>query len=375
MAVSSTTVLLLFIVIWTILYLINLKKDKLNVNLNLQTYIGIFGILRTQVGMKIIKKVGKYPIWQKLAIACIPICILISIFTFYSFMDSTLNLFNGNIPKESSKPVIFLFGSLIPWIPGVIALIIGITFHELAHGIVAYSFKQKIKSTGLLLLLGIPLGAFVEIGDDFKNASKKTRGAIASAGPMANIIIFLMVLLITPYFYGISTPLTIATILDDSPAYGNLIEGDVIYSINGKQINSLQDFYDVVKGIKPNEKVKISILRNDEVNTLELVTSNEGKIGIIVEPSKSLTFVLQTLFWTSMLNMLLGFFNLLPALPLDGYHVWNALPELIRDLKKNSKLTAKVSKYIEYIINEKNLNSISLLVWMTIFVSMAYSFL
>lgn len=375
MAVSSTTVLLLFIVIWTILYLINLKKDKLNVNLNLQTYIGIFGILRTQVGMKIIKKVGKYPIWQKLAIACIPICILISIFTFYSFMDSTLNLFNGNIPKESSKPVIFLFGSLIPWIPGVIALIIGITFHELAHGIVAYSFKQKIKSTGLLLLLGIPLGAFVEIGDDFKNASKKTRGAIASAGPMANIIIFLMVLLITPYFYGISTPLTIATILDDSPAYGNLIEGDVIYSINGKQINSLQDFYDVVKGIKPNEKVKISILRNDEVNTLELVTSNEGKIGIIVEPSKSLTFVLQTLFWTSMLNMLLGFFNLLPALPLDSYHVWNALPELIRDLKKNSKLTAKVSKYIEYIINEKNLNSISLLVWMTIFVSMAYSFL
>ena len=110
------------------------------------------------------------------------------------------------------------------------------------------------------------------------------------------------------------------------------------------------------------------------MKTVELITSNDGKIGINAEPSKNLLFILQTLYWTSMLNLMLGFFNLLPALPLDGFHVWNALPELIRDIKRNSKITEKISKYLEYIINEKNLSSISLMVWMIIFASMAYSF-
>lgn len=372
-AVSSLTVILLFALIWTILYILYNKKPN-NDNVGLKTYYGIFGILRTPWGLKTIETLGKYKVWQKISILLIPICIIVSILTFYMLINSTIQLFNGTVPKESSKPVIFLFGNMIPWIPGIIALIIGITFHEMAHGIVARSFNLNIKSTGLLLALGIPLGAFVEIGDEFKNASKKVRGAVASAGPIANIIIFFMVLFITPYFYGISTPLTITNVLEDYPASGILMKGDVIYSIGKRRINSLSDFYDAVKDMKPNEKIAVSVLRDGQLKTVELITSNDGKIGINAEPSKNLLFILQTLYWTSMLNLMLGFFNLLPALPLDGFHVWNALPELIRDIKRNSKITEKISKYLEYIINEKNLSSISLMVWMIIFASMAYSF-
>ena len=189
-AVSSLTVILLFALIWTILYILYNKKPN-NDNVGLKTYYGIFGILRTPWGLKTIETLGKYKVWQKISILLIPICIIVSILTFYMLINSTIQLFNGTVPKESSKPVIFLFGNMIPWIPGIIALIIGITFHEMAHGIVARSFNLNIKSTGLLLALGIPLGAFVEIGDEFKNASKKVRGAVASAGPIANIIIFL----------------------------------------------------------------------------------------------------------------------------------------------------------------------------------------
>ena len=392
MASSSLTIIFIFAILWAILNIIYKQKndkykyvnksnndytneDIKNDSIKLKTYYGIFGILRTSLGLKTIETVGKYKIWQKISILLIPICIIISMMTFYMLIDSTLQLFNGTVPKESSKPVIFLFGNMIPWIPGIVALIIGITFHEMAHGIVARSFNLNIKSTGLLLALGIPLGAFVEIGDEFKNASKKVRGAIASAGPIANVIIFFIAMLITPYIYGITTPLTITTITEDYPAYGKLMEGDVIYSISGKNVNSLSDFYSVIKDIKPNKKITISILRDNQIKTIELTTSEDGKIGIIVEPSKNLMFILQTLYWTSMLNLMLGFFNLLPALPLDGFHVWNALPELIRDIKRNSKITEKISKYMEYIINERNLSSVSLMVWMIIFTSMAYSFI
>ncbi|MBW9221001.1 site-2 protease family protein [Methanothermococcus sp. SCGC AD-155-M21] len=391
MAISSSMVLLICLIFWILLNLMYVKRNKIdkknigegnganendnNYTTGLKTYYGVFGILRTSWGLKTIDIIGKYSIWRKIGIFLIPMCVIISIITFYMFISSTLSLFNGTIPKESSKPIIFLFGNVIPWIPGVIALIIGITFHELAHGIVARSFNLKIKSTGLLLALGIPLGAFVEIGDEFKNASKKVRGAVASAGPIANVVIFMIVMLITPYFHGLSTPLTITEVLEDHPASGVLMSGDIVYSINGKRINSLLEFYNTARELGPKEKITLKVLRNNQLKTLELITSPEGKIGIIVEPSNDLMFILQLLYWTSMLNLMLGFFNLLPAIPLDGFHVWNALPEIIKDLRKNNNILNAISKYMEYIINEKSLTTISMMVWLMIFASIMYSFL
>ena len=338
----------------------------------------MFGILRTKIGMRTIEKLGSYEFWKNLAILSIPICVMIGFFTFSSLIDSTIKLLSGELPKEASKPIIFLFGSVIPWIPGIVGLVVGITVHELAHGIVAYAFRQEVKSTGLLLLLGIPLGAFVELGEEFKNADKKIRGAIASAGPMANIAVFLAVVLITPQLYAIPTELTI-TKTYASPAMDVLKEGDIIYSINGKKINSLKDFYNIVKDIKPNEKITITVLRGNELKTFELITSNEGKIGIVVEPSKNLAFALNCCYWTYWMNLLLGFFNLLPALPLDGYYVWVAFPRVVRDLKLKIKALEKpiehISNVLEIILNEKNLNTISILIWWVIFGSMIYSFI
>ncbi|ABR55072.1 peptidase M50 [Methanococcus vannielii SB] len=375
MEITSNIVLLVFLLFWTVLYVVNYKKEQLGINLDLKTYLGIFGILRTQLGMKTINKLGKYKIWQKLSYLAIPLCVVISIYTFYAFIVSTVGLFDGTVQKEAAKPIIFLFGSTIPWIPGLLAIIIGITIHEFSHGIAAASFGQKIKSSGLLLALGIPMGAFVELGDEFKNEKPKVRGAIAAAGPISNVVVFFLVLFLMPFTMSIGSPLTIVEVLEDAPAFGIIYSGDVIQSINGKTINSLTDFYSAISDIRPEQVVNIVILRNNEVLTYEITTATDGKIGIISEPKKSVSFVLQTLYWTSLLNMLLGFFNLLPALPLDGYHIWMALPDAIGDFKKNNRLLSKVSELIKIIINERNLSSISIFVWLAILASMFYSFL
>jgi membrane-associated protease RseP (regulator of RpoE activity) len=375
MELTSTAVLLFFLIFWTVLYIINHNKDKLGINLDLKTYMGIFGILRTQVGMNIIKKLGKYKLWQKLAYLSIPVCVVISIYTFYAFILSTVGLFDGTVEKEAAKPIIFLFGSTIPWIPGILAIIIGVTIHELSHGIVAASFGQKIKSSGLLLALGIPMGAFVELGDEFKDSKPKIRGAIAAAGPISNVFVFFLVLFAMPYFTGMDSKLTITDVLDDTPAYGIIFEGDVIYSINGKMVNSLNDFYDAVGDIQPEQSVELVVLRNNEVNSYYITTSEEGKMGIVSEPSKTVMYILQTLYWTSLLNMLLGFFNLLPAAPLDGYHIWMALPDAIRDFRKNNWFVSKIANLVGWVISERNLNSISIFVWLAILASMIYSFI
>lgn len=375
MELTSTAVLLFFLIFWTVLYIINHNKDKLGINLDLKTYMGIFGILRTQVGMNIIKKLGKYKLWQKLAYLSIPVCVVISIYTFYAFILSTVGLFDGTVEKEAAKPIIFLFGSTIPWIPGILAIIIGVTIHELSHGIVAASFGQKIKSSGLLLALGIPMGAFVELGDEFKDSKPKIRGAIAAAGPISNVLVFFLVLFAMPYFTGMNSKLTIMDVLEDTPAYGIIFEGDVIYSINGKMVNSLNDFYDAVGDIQPEQSVELVVLRNNEINSYYITTSEEGKMGIVSEPSKTVMYILQTFYWTSLLNMLLGFFNLLPAAPLDGYHIWMALPDAIRDFRKNNWFVSKIANLVGWVISERNLNSISIFVWLAILASMIYSFI
>jgi membrane-associated protease RseP (regulator of RpoE activity) len=375
MELTSTAVLLFFLIFWTVLYIINHNKDKLGINLDLKTYMGIFGILRTQLGMNIIKKLGKYSIWQKLAYLSIPVCVVISIYTFYAFILSTVGLFDGTVEKEAAKPIIFLFGSTIPWIPGILAIIIGVTIHELSHGIVAASFGQKIKSSGLLLALGIPMGAFVELGDEFKDSKPKIRGAIAAAGPISNVLVFFLVLFAMPYFTGMNSKLTITDVLEDTPAYGIIFEGDVIYSINGKMVNSLNDFYDAVGDIQPEQSVELVVLRNNEINSYYITTSEEGKMGIVSEPSKTVMYILQTFYWTSLLNMLLGFFNLLPAAPLDGYHIWMALPDAIRDFRKNNWFVSKIANLVGWVISERNLNSISIFVWLAILASMIYSFI
>jgi membrane-associated protease RseP (regulator of RpoE activity) len=169
--------------------------------------------------------------------------------------------------------------------------------------------------------------------------------------------------------------LTISDVLDDTPAYGIIFEGDVIYSINGKMVNSLNDFYDAVGDIQPEQSVELVVLRNNEVNSYYITTSEEGKMGIVSEPSKTVMYILQTLYWTSLLNMLLGFFNLLPAAPLDGYHIWMALPDAIRDFRKNNWFVSKIANLVGWVISERNLNSISIFVWLAILASMIYSFI
>ncbi|ACV24672.1 site-2 protease family protein [Methanocaldococcus fervens] len=359
---TSRLILIMAIIIWLILYAI---RDSIN----LKTYGGIFGILRTKFGLKTIEKLGRYKIWQKIGIISIPICVILGFIMLFNIITMSLKLLSGTLPKEAAKPVVFLFGDVIPWIPGVIALLIAISVHELAHGIFARSFGIKVKSSGILLLLGLPLGAFVELGDEFKNAEKKIRGAIASAGPLANLLIFLIAIPLLSFSYTLPTELKIIDVKE--PASEFLQKGDIIYEINGKKINSLEDFNEFAKTIEPNKEYEIKVLRDNKLLSYKIVSSNEGRIGVMISPDKNTALLINTIYWTYWSNFLLALFNLLPAIPLDGFHVWNAFPELLKERK--NKFIVKIGEILELIINERTLSSITLLVWWILLGSIVYS--
>jgi hypothetical protein len=103
-----------------------------------------------------------------------------------------------------------LIPGLNPYLPityGWIALIITIVIHEAGHGIVARVYNIRVDSTGLVMFLGLPIGAFVNIErDELNKATLKQKSAVLTAGPLNNMILagasllalFLVISTLTP---------------------------------------------------------------------------------------------------------------------------------------------------------------------------------
>ncbi|ENN95988.1 peptidase M50 [Methanocaldococcus villosus KIN24-T80] len=352
-------VALIFIIIWVFLLAVREK-------INLKVYFGAFGILRTKIGLNVIDKLGKYKFWRKIGYISIPICVLLGGYALFNIINMSIKLISGELPKSAGKPIIFLFGSVIPILPGIIALTIAITAHELFHGVIARSFNINVKSSGILLMLGFPLGFFVELDEKFKTTEKKVRAAIASAGPMANLI--LCVISLPLMYLSYSIPSEIVVIKTYEPASKYLKSGDIILRINDYNIKSIADFKNFAKEIKPNKVYRIEVLRGNKVISYNIKSSNEGKLGLLVSPSGSLAFLINTLYWSYLFNLLLALFNLLPAFPLDGFYVFSSIPEIFKSIR-----LYKFGNFLEVIVNEKTLRSISLLIWWIILGAIIYS--
>jgi membrane-associated protease RseP (regulator of RpoE activity) len=86
-----------------------------------------------------------------------------------------------------------LIPGLNPYLPviyGWPALIITIIIHEAGHGIVARVYNLRVDSTGIVLFLGLPIGAFVNIErEELNRATLKQKSAVLTAGPLNNMIL------------------------------------------------------------------------------------------------------------------------------------------------------------------------------------------
>jgi membrane-associated protease RseP (regulator of RpoE activity) len=122
---------------------------------------------------------------------------LITALALFLILGSIVALFSSEIVREGARGIgpqsNLLIPGLNPYLPiadGWIALVITIIIHEAGHGIVARVHGVKVESTGIVLLLGLPIGAFVNIErDELDKISIKQKSSIMTAGPMSNIIL------------------------------------------------------------------------------------------------------------------------------------------------------------------------------------------
>jgi len=283
------------------------------------------------------------------------------------------------IPPEEALPAqaVIALPGLNPFIPltyGALALALAVAIHELAHGAALAANGLTVKSAGVLLL-GIPLGAFVEPGDDFRRAGYTTKLKVYASGPFANFAIALLSLLLialaTSEMRAVAQGMGVIHVEPGTPAErAGLKPGDIIVAIEGTRVNDAETFRGLLAGSRPGTVVTLELADGRRVSVVlgsRPDNRSQGFLGVVAVPVGGLSELLPTsnnlvedlrallalpfgyqtlaylpmfytepvggwetlfaLLWIGWMNMAVGLTNALPALPLDGGSAISALME------------------------------------------------
>lgn len=233
---------------------------------------------------------------------------LITLMALFLIIGSVAALFSSETIREGARGVgpqaNLLIPGLNPYLPiweGWIALVVTIIVHEAGHGIIARVYGVKVESTGLVLFLGIPIGAFVNIErDELNRISTKQKSSILTAGPMTNIVLaaisLIAILLITSTLiitkpmdqnlYGV----VITNVNPGSLAESiGLSKGDTIQGIQGAETRNPAQLNENLNN-NLGKSVSIEIISNTGDTSVKEATLPEqrepgkGILGVSITP-------------------------------------------------------------------------------------------
>ena len=187
----------------------------------------------------------------------------------------------------------------LPWTYGWIALVVTIIIHEAGHGIVARVYNIKVESTGLLLILGFPIGAFVNIAqEELSRTPLRQKSAILTAGPLNNMVTAVVSLIALYFIASTLTPISVHNI----PQYGvvvvgvgdhtlagsiGLSKGSIVETVAGQKVHNTDD---LLKLLKSNLGNTVRIMWQDgsghqitrSVTLPESGQANHGVLGVSI---------------------------------------------------------------------------------------------
>jgi membrane-associated protease RseP (regulator of RpoE activity) len=218
-------------------------------------------LIHTPYGLKFFDRVAKWPgakLYADFNTYLMPAITALAIFL---IVGSLMVMFANEAAREGVRGVGIQANLLIPginpYLPityGWAALVITIIIHEAGHGIVARVYNIRVDSTGVVLFLGIPIGAFVNIErEELGRATLKQKSAVLTAGPLNNMILaglalfalYFLVSSLTPLPPDPNAPQFGVMVVNVNP--GSLAEsigmtsGSVIQSVGGQQVRTLDD--------------------------------------------------------------------------------------------------------------------------------------
>ncbi len=309
-----------------------------------------------------------------------------------------------DITRELSPGAYLLLPGINPFLPilyGWIAIIGAIAVHEGAHGIIARNRGFKVKSSGLLFFLVIPIGAFVDVDEQqLAKAKAKDSLRVMAAGVGGNIIVAVVCLLgvlvivsgLTPVIDGVY----IFDVTEGMPAEdAGLLVGDVFVSVENIEVGNYEEFRTVLEDKNPGDILQVTVARGDmwanQFSTSVNLTEFEGRafMGVrlgdlmteerlrfyqtltpetlwayLVPPALAPGLVpfsdslanfythelgihwqalANVLFWLWFVNVNVAVFNALPIYPLDGGRMFNITLKSILGRRLDEKTVSRIT--------------------------------
>ena len=356
----------------------------------------IYGLImiRTTRFTSIMDRMGRYRITKSLGWLMLYILPVAAGIGFFIFLTNFEILFSPQAAAAGTavrniSPLAYLglpgVNPYIPLLDGWAALIVAMIVHEGAHGVVARSLGYPVKSSGLLLFLVIPIGAFVEVDEKaLKAAPARDSMRILAAGAGVNFVAGVVFLILLSNVVSGMTPAANGIAIDQvnvgSPAASKgLQHGDFLLAVNGISYNDSSKLGSA-PWYRPGQVVNLTIYRQGEtlqIDNLTLATNPDNKslgfIGITsisladlkgrvssysgafftqpityfcvpafpkcqdIAPFSDQLYVFYTsgywshvgplanlLYWLFFLNLNLAIFNAMPIYPLDGGQAFEA---------------------------------------------------
>lgn len=355
-------------------------------------------LIHTPFGLDFFDKVARWPgakKWADLNTYLMPIITALAIFL---IVGSLAVLFANADARQGVRGVgptaNLLIPGLNPYLPityGWVALVVTIIIHEAGHGILARVYNIRVDSTGIVLLLGLPIGAFVNIErEELAKATLKQKSSVLTAGPLNNMILaglslvalYFIVTTLNPLPPDLNSPQFGVAVMSVNP--GSLAEsiglpqGAIIQNVAGQEVRQLEDLGQLLRSnlgqtiditwVDKGQTVTKSVTLPDavqpgrgilgiQVTTLSpdpkaVLDRYEGAfssnpLAILLPPTMQQGSVpysdlmapkytssipgwpifANMLFWLWFVNFNVGIFNALPIGPLDGGQLYGSIIE------------------------------------------------
>lgn len=325
--VDIPTFLLALAIFWSVLYLVgrvfHLEKYGLEVG---PAYL-VYKSKRLAKALDSVSK-RRSKLWRTLCNISIVLGAGLMVYAVYIFVN---NILMSASPQGIATPTFLIIPGItirLYWLPYfLVAGMIIVATHEVAHGIAARLEKVPIVSAGVVLALVFP-GAFVEPDEKkFEKAPTVSKLRIVAVGSAINLVTGLLALLLLSSLFTPAGIVILETTEGGPLKQAELGRWDIISAVNGTPILNYADLEDYMNNVTAGDTL---IFETNKGNIpVTTVNGSEGQaiIGIThlwnyfscrpLGPMLSVQLY-TTLSWMLLLAMSIAIFNMLPLYPFDG---------------------------------------------------------